>query len=287
MQRPLVTVAISFFNNQDTLGDAITSVMNQSFPNWELILIDGGSADRSLEVARQYADDRIRIVAEGRYMSFVESLNQSVSLAAGKYYARMDADDVMHPERLEQQVRFLNENPNVDAVDTAMYVMNQEGKLTGERRVPAPAEWTLRSILSGHVLNHATVMGRVEWFRSHPYDPLYVRAEDMELWCRTVGRSVFARIMRPLYYVREGKVNVANYRKSQETSRRIFKQYGPQSLTPGEIRVLVLKTYLKAWLYTVLGWVGMQDMLTRARSRKLEPGVLGDAQRMLIAGLER
>ena len=286
MQPPLVTVAISFFNNQDTLGEAIASVINQTFPDWELILIDGGSADGSVEVARQYADSRIRLIATEGYLSFVESLNQSISLASGKYYARMDADDVMHPEKLEMQVRFLDEHPNVDVVDTAMYVMNQQGELTGQRSDAPPDQWSIGAVLSGHALNHATVMGRIEWFRLHPYDPLYVRAEDAELWCRTVESSVFGRIMAPLYFVREGKVNVANYRKSQETSRRIFRQYGPRTLTPGKIRLLVLKTYLKAGLYTVLGWFEMQDMLTRARSQKLKPETLGEARRMLASAIK-
>ena len=287
VRQPLVTVAISFFNNEAVLGDAIVSVLNQSFPDWELILIDSGSSDRSLDVAREFTDERIRIVADGRYKSFVECLNQSVSLASGKFYARMDSDDVMHPERLEVQARFLEEHPDVHLVDTGMYSMTQEGELTGERTRAAPAEWTLRTILAGRTLNHATAMGRVEWFRSHPYDPSYLRAEDLELWCRTAGRSIFARIARPLYYVREGKVSIPNYRKAQETSRRIFRQYGPQSLAPAEIRLLVLKAHLKSWIYAVMGWLGMQDLLTQARNRKLEPGVLAEARRMLIAGLKR
>lgn len=287
MQKTLVTIGISFFNNQDTLGDAIASVINQSFSDWELILIDGGSADQSLAVAQQFHDDRIIIISEGHYKGFVECLNQSVSLAAGKYYARMDADDVMHPARLEQQVRFLDSHPEVDLVDTTMYAMNQVGELTGERSITPPANWTLRSVLSGQVLNHATVMGRIEWFRLHPYDPLYVRAEDMELWCRTVGCSVFARIMHPLYYVREGRINVANYRKSQKTSRRIFRQYGCKALHSREIHALVLKSYLKASIYTVMGWVGMQGMLTNARNRKLAPEILEEAQRMFCVGIKR
>lgn len=287
VQQPLVSVAISIFNNEAVLGDAIASILNQSFADWELILIDGGSSDRSPDVAREFADERIKIVAEGRYKSFVECLNQSVSLASGKYYARMDSDDVMHPERLEVQARFLEEHPDVHVVDTGMYSMNQEGELTGERTLAAPSEWTLKAILAGRALNHATAMGRIEWFRAHPYDPSFVRAEDLELWCRTAGRSVFARIARPLYYVREGKVSIPNYRKSQATSRRIFRQYGPQSLTPAEIRLLVVKAHLKGWVYTVMGWLGMQDFLTQARNRKLEPAVLVEARRALVAVLKR
>jgi|CXWL01.1.fsa_nt_gi glycosyltransferase involved in cell wall biosynthesis len=284
---PLVSVAISFFNNEDVLAQAIASILNQSFSGWELILIDGGSSDRSLEIARGFVDRRIRVVADGRYKSFVESLNESVALAAGRLYARMDSDDAMHPRRLERQVSFLESHPEVHAVDTAMYSMTQEGRLTGVRARPAPKDWTLASVLSGNALNHATVMGRVEWFRANPYDPSYLRAEDLELWCRTVERSVFARIQEPLYFVREGKVNVRNYRLSQRTSRRILRRYGPRCFPRGKLERLIARTYLKSAAYAVLGAAGMQDLLSQARNRGVAPDIEAEAQRALEAAIRR
>lgn len=281
MQEPLVSVGISFFNDQHALNDAIASVFNQSYANWQLILVDDGSTDESPAIARRRADARVVVISDGQNKGLVERLNQLVALAAGTYFARMDADDVMHPERLEQQVHFLNNHPDVDVVDTSMYAMSRDGEVTGERGNVSPAGWTVRSVLFGEMLHHATVMGRTAWFRSHPYDPVYVRAEDMELWCRSVGTSVFARIPRPLYYVREGRINVSNYRRSQVTIRRIIREHGRGVLKIREAHTLLVRSYLKAWLYTIMGWAGLQNVLTSARNRRLTPEAAAEAQNVL------
>lgn len=286
MTKPIVSVAIPFFNNQDTLRDAIVSVLNQRFSNWELILIDDGSVDKSFEIAKQYKerDRRITLVSDGQNKGLVARLNQSVSLASGKYYARMDADDIMHVERLMEQVRFLDYHPKVDVVDTPMYVMNQAGELTGIRNTPI-AKTSLCKILSGQTLNHATVMGHIEWFKAHPYDPVYVRAEDVELWCRTVGKSVFARLEKSLYFVREGQIKVKNYVKSQSTLRLIYQSYGPLVLSWSQIQTLVLKSYAKSCLYRLMGIFGMQESLTKLRNKKVEPSLLAEAKQDLIMAL--
>lgn len=286
MSKPLVTVAMPFYNNQDSLGDAISSVLNQSFIDWELILINDGSTDKSLDVARKYINGRTYLISDGQNKGLVARLNQSVSLANGKYYARMDADDIMHPERLMQQVQFLSEHPHVDVVDTAMYVMNQSGELTGIRN-ELPADVSLKDVLYGQTLNHATVMGRADWFKSHSYDPVYVRAEDVELWCRTLGNSVFARLRKNLYFVREGKINVKNYARAQSTMRRIYRNYGPLTLSRWQIQSLILVSTIKSVLYAIMGGVGMQEVLTKLRNRKINPSLLVEAEQDLSLALKR
>lgn len=288
MSKPLVSVAIPFFNNQETLAEAIASVLNQGYSNWELLLLDDGSTDQSLEVAKAFKDERICLISDGQNKGLVSRLNQSISWASGKYYARMDADDLMHPDRLETQMKFLDAHPEVDVVDTAMYILNQEGELTGIRsKLPPAGGNSLRSILFGESLNHATVVGRTEWFLAHLYDPQYVRSEDTELWCRTVGGSTFARIMQPLYFVREGMININNYRVSQLTARLIYRRYGPQTLNWRETQMLVMMSYMKSCIYTLMGWFGMQDVLTKSRNTTLDPLAREEAQQKLHLALKR
>ena len=285
MSKPLVTVAISFYNNQDTLKEAIQSVLNQTFADWELILIDDGSTDNSLKVANTYSSDRVTVITDGTNRGFVARLNQSVKLAAGSYYARMDADDIMHPERLMHQVHYLLEHPDIDAVDTNMYVMDQAGRLTGIRSAPAPHAWTLKAILHGQNLNHATVMGRIDWFKSNFYDPLFIRAEDIELWCRAVSHSKFARLDKCLYFVREGKINVNNYRIAQSTLRRIYRMYGPGEVSWFQILLLLLKSHAKSTLYVIMGALGLQEVLTTQRNTDMSSATLLEAQQYLAKAL--
>jgi glycosyltransferase involved in cell wall biosynthesis len=207
MTRPAVTVGIPFYKDRLTLADAVRSVFVQSLEDWELILINDGSTDGGLEVARSVCDDRVRVVSDDRNLGLSARLNQIAELARAKFLARMDADDLMHSDRLGVQAEYLERNPGVDVVGTGMYILDADGRPIAKR--PAGTlPLTARRVLTGACLMHATVMGRTDWFRRNPYyDPassaVYPEAEDFELWCRTFGASRFARIPACYYYCNE------------------------------------------------------------------------------------
>src|SRR5690349_10645893 len=108
---PLVTVGIPFFNNASSLSDALRSIFAQTFTDWELILADDGSTDESLSIARSVRDPRVMVMSDGGNRGLVFRLNQITSAARGKYIARMDADDLSHPARLQRQVSLLERDP--------------------------------------------------------------------------------------------------------------------------------------------------------------------------------
>src|SRR3712207_6771527 len=101
---PLVSVILPVYNSEKYIGPAVQCILDQSLGDFELIVIDDASSDRTLEVVQSFRDERIRIVRKERNTGYTVSLNQGLSLARGKYIARMDADDVSLPERLERQV---------------------------------------------------------------------------------------------------------------------------------------------------------------------------------------
>lgn len=116
-----ISIGIPFFNAEKYLEDAIKSVLAQTFQNWELILVDDGSTDRSLEIARSFVDPRIRIISDGSNRRLPYRLNQIINEAKYDIIARMDADDLMAVDRLEKQMKVLNENPEIDLVVTSLY----------------------------------------------------------------------------------------------------------------------------------------------------------------------
>jgi hypothetical protein len=189
-------------------------------------------------------------------------------LAKGKYYARMDADDMMHPERISKQVHYLEENADIDLVDTAMYSMDQRCDLKAVRNSNS-LDYSPMILLSRGLLCHATVTGRVEWFRKNPYDPKYLRTEDRELWCRTYKNSRFGRIKEPLYFVREGRINVNNYLVSAKTERLIIKTYGPSLLKEHGILKLIARSYMKCLTYKIFGLFDIHEILVDMRNKKL------------------
>jgi len=125
------------------------------------------------------------------------------------------------------------------------------------------------ALLQPKYFHHATIMGRTEWFKKNRYDPLFVRAEDCELWCRTSSVSYFARINEPLYFVREGLVNIKNYLDSCRTVRRIVRKYGPEMV--GQYRVIQLTSeyFLKGFAYRTFGFFGLHDILVNKRNHRL------------------
>lgn len=268
MNDPLVTIAIPFYNNRDTIVDAVKSVFAQTYTNWELLLVDDGSTDGSLELVNQIQDPRVEVITDGINRGLVYRLNQISALGKGNLLARMDADDLMVPVRIQKQVDYFLVNPETELVDTGTYSLNENGEPFGIRGLNE-IDYSPHAIIKKAMLLHASIMGKKEWFIKNPYDPNFIRAEDYELWCRTYEFSNFGRIGEPLYMVREGKVNLENYRKSIRTVRKIIRLYGPKMLNPLEVKIELLKTYLKIGLYNMLGALQKQDFLSAKRNRGL------------------
>lgn len=265
---PVLTIGLPFYNNRSTLELALKSIFAQTYQDWELILLDDGSTDGSSALAASIKDPRVRLFSDGTNKGLIYRLNQIAQLAEGKYLARMDADDLMDPERLEKQVSYLLAHPDVDLVDTGTWSIDEEGKPRGKRGLE-PINTNPEHILRHAMLLHASVVGKRSWFLSNPYDKDFIRAEDYELWCRTHAHSKFARIAEPLYIVREGKVNIRNYAKSSATIRKIFRQYGPGILSPAALQLELLKSKLKVLLYHTFSLVNKHDYLSRKRNQPL------------------
>ncbi|WP_084784943.1 glycosyltransferase family 2 protein [Calidithermus timidus] len=226
-KNPLVTIGIPFFNPGHALVDAVRSVFAQSFQDWELILMDDGSTDGSLELARRIQDPRVHVVSDGKNLGLVARLNQITQLASGTYLARMDADDLMHPERIAKQYNFLKSNTQVDVIDTGAFILNKEGYPVGLRGT-SPGLPTPLALLKWGGFLHPSIMTRREWLLSHQYDPAYPRAEDRELWARTFKSSKFAHLQEALFFYRlVGNVRPRLYLTSYSSERKVLLKHGP------------------------------------------------------------
>jgi glycosyltransferase involved in cell wall biosynthesis len=243
-----VSVGLPFFDAERTLGAAIASVFNQSLQDWELILIDDGSTDGSRAVAEEaLGDPRVRLISDGRNRGLIARLNQLAWLAESPRLARMDADDVMHPERLRLQVEF-HEATGADVVGTSAYIVDEHLRITGVR-VASPFRTRVEVLRRGGFI-HPSCLGRTRWFRDHPYDEAYPRAEDLELWVRTVERAQFAILASPLLFYREPrKPNLAAYGITWRTERKVLERYGGEVLGEPERLFRTWATYAKSAAY--------------------------------------
>lgn len=266
-----ITIGIPFYNNEKTLSLAVESVIRQTFKDWVLYLIDDGSIDNSLRIAQKFVDSdkRIILINDGTNKGLVYRLNQIIDIADTPYIGRMDADDIMLPERLERQLEVFENNGNVDIVATAAYTIDMNNNPVGIRDTEKLDFKNHKSILKKSLLIHPSILVRTQWYKLNQYDKDYFRAEDFELWCRTFKNTVFFKISEPLMLYREGNVSIRNYTASMITLRKILKKYSKGVLTNSEMRFEIIKTHLKSLIYRLFGFFNLQFILTKKRNNDL------------------
>ncbi len=181
MTEALVSIGMSVFNEAETLGVALRSMLNQTYNRWELIVVDDGSSDATAEIIASFDDPRIVRISDGYNRGLPIRLNQAVAIARGKYFARMDADDLSFPDRLEKQVAYLDAHPDVDLLGTGALAIDGNYALIGKFRVSQTHEEICGRPWDGIALPHPTWMGKTEWFKAHPYDASMRRAQDQFL----------------------------------------------------------------------------------------------------------
>lgn len=258
--KDLVTIAIPIYNAEEYLKFAIQSVINQTFKNWELLLMEDGSTDSSPVIAEEFAkkDARIRVIKDGRNKGLIYRLNQSIAMAKGEFYARMDADDIMYLTRIEEEFNYFKNNPETDVVGASIMTIDNRNNIIGSGYNQGQ--------VNGFI--HPTVMGRTEWFRANPYADWALRGEDFELWTRTSRNSKFYAIGKPLLFYRE--FGLPSFRKNYLTERaelmvyRRYKQYGKTFVWFVKNSVI---TWIKISIYAIFNLFGKMDVIVKRRRR--------------------
>ncbi len=225
-RHPVVSVAMAMRNAEATIALTLQSLLDQSFSDWELLLLDDGSSDASLAVARRFDDPRIAIRADGRCLGLAARLNQAVAAARGRYIARMDADDVAYPERFARQVMFLDRHPEVDLLGTAAIVFGDDGKIIGALPFRASHREIVARPWAGFYLAHPTWMGRREWFGAHAYDPRAIKSQDYDLLLRSHEASCFACLPEILLGYRQERLSLGKILASRVQTSRSALRYG-------------------------------------------------------------
>ncbi len=184
---PKVTVLLPVYNGEQFLRETIESIVSQSFRDFELLIIDDGSIDRSSEIIQAFQDDRIRVLKNEKRLKLSGALNRGLDAARGIYIARMDADDIALPNRLQEEVCFLDNHPDIGLCGSAIEVFG-ESVTTHIERYPAGTEQIRCYALFDCPFCHPSVMMRKTLLDRHHlrYDGSYYPTEDYELWSRAV-----------------------------------------------------------------------------------------------------
>ncbi|HMM71405.1 MAG TPA: glycosyltransferase family A protein [Rhodocyclaceae bacterium] len=236
---PEVSIVMAVHNSAPTLAAAICSLLAQTFRNWELIVVDDASTDHFQAVMARFSDPRIRILSNPTRQGLAASLNRGVEGASAPSLARMDADDICYPARLERQLRLLQAQPSIDLLGTAIMMFRDDGTPLGIAPAPAGHEAICASGLAGsYNLYHPTWMGRTDWFRRHRYDPAFSKAQDFELLLRAAPTSRYANLPEALVGYRVDPV--IRLRKRLQTRVHVLKAVARNAAT-ARVRMALLR----------------------------------------------
>jgi glycosyltransferase involved in cell wall biosynthesis len=271
MPSPLVSIGLPAFNCEKTLAVAIRSILNQTYDNWELLLMEDGSSDGTLEVAARIFDPRISVLSDQSHKGLVSRLNQAVAICHGDYFARMDADDIAYPERLERQVEYLERHPEIDLLGCGMLVFRDDGIAQGCRTAPETHEEICVRPSDGFHIGHPTWMGRMSWFRTHSYDENAVRAEDQVLLLRSYATSYFACLPEILCGYREDKLALGKILRGRYGFATAAFGAGIQRKTYLNAIVGLWRQCGKAFLDTLAIVTGLNYAVLPHRARSLDP----------------
>lgn len=277
----IISVGIPFYNAEKYLALSIQSVISQSYKNWELILVDDGSIDSSVQIANYYAkyDKRIKVLSDGQNKKLPFRLNQIIKESKGHFIARMDADDIMHPERLEMQFNFLKNNINFDLVSSGLISIDNNNQVKGFRCVDELYYDFITPKLSYPVV-HPSIMARKSWYLRNQYSEKYPRAEDFELWTRAITKKDFKMAVMPdllLYYREEGNLSLDKLINSYKDTLKIYSQYYSKNNLDTEI----LRLNFKILVSKVFYYTGNLQKLARRRNEKFNHIDLDHYQQIL------
>lgn len=209
MRRPPVTVLMPAFNAAAFVGQSIRSILEQSYRDFEFLVIDDGSTDGTPDIVASFRDSRIRLVRHEKNKGLVATLNEGLRTASSPLVARMDADDVALRRRLALQVEFLNARDDLDAVGSAAAIMGARGMPRGVMRAASSIPWLNWDLCFRNPVPHCSVMMRRERvLNEHGGYPSSRKSEDYALWSRIAAGNRLGMMREILvkYRVHDGSI---------------------------------------------------------------------------------
>ncbi len=202
---PVVTIAIPIYNGERHLQDAISSVLAQEFSDLELLLIDDGSTDSSLDIARDIRDRRVRILENATNRGIPWTQNRALLEAQGHYFGILDQDDIALPQRLARQVAFLDRHPDIAAVGASYRTIGKTKSARGQVKTPPNTPEEIKaSLLFYSAMHQPVVTGRTQILRTYGYREELPIGSDYDLWSRLARDHALANLPDVLALYRQG-----------------------------------------------------------------------------------
>jgi glycosyltransferase involved in cell wall biosynthesis len=219
---PPVSVLMSVYNGEQFLAEAVESILHQTYRDFEFIIVNDGSTDGTSSILEAYHDERI-VLLQQQHAGLTKALNAGLSMARGAYIARMDADDISLPERLERQIAFLQDNPAVGLISSHFYIIDREGKHISLCRPPAENEALQNALLTANQFCHGAAVFRSDCLKAAgTYREFFTFAQDFDLWLRIAEKYQCGNLSFPLYKWREDSRSLSLSSMKQDDNQFVY-----------------------------------------------------------------
>jgi len=215
--RPVVSVVMLTYKRADLVSNAINSILNQTYKDFEFIILNDGSPDNTDEVIAKYKDNRIRYYKNSKNMGIAYSRNKVTKLARGKYIMIMDDDDISLSTRMEKQVKFLEQNPNIDVV---------AGQIEGLSIIPQNHDDIVISLIQYNNIGNANIMYKNSFVKKNniTYNLQQIVSEDWDFWLKMLFKGAkFASI--PDIVLRRDGASKKHYPIGYEEGNHKIREY--------------------------------------------------------------
>lgn len=213
---PLVTVMMPVRNGEKFIRKAVESILFQTFTDFELLILDDGSTDQTVDIVRSYKDKRIRLIQNDKSLNLAEARQKSVTLSRGKYIAYLDSDDITKPSRLAVQMQFLQKNSDISAVGSWVEIIDEQGNSKGSIWKHTTSPDIIPSILLfRNCFTQSSVLLKKECLLTTPYRSTYWPAPDFDLWTRLSQKYRLANIPKVLTLYRVHKENSSSQKQKE------------------------------------------------------------------------
>lgn len=295
--KPLVSVVMSVYNGEKYLEEAINSILNQTFKDFEFIIINDCSTDRTSEILQSYNDVRIKIINNENNVGLTKSLNKGLKIARGQYVARMDADDISMPERLEKQVSFMVSCSEIGVLGTNAFqigIHNQELGPIYPNCFPLKNEAIKKELEKGlNYIIHGSVMFRKMLLTQVTgYNPLYKVSQDYDLWLRMMDLTDFENFSERLYCWRVSPDNINSSKRYLQNASAVLalECYKGQTLSEKEISRRMreasdIDTMRDQWLKKLKEMKGSVFCMQVCGQNRDLTGIIQDTNRELPRGV--
>lgn len=212
---PKISVIMSVYNGEKYLREAIESILNQTFTDFEFLIVNDGSTDKTSEILKEYSqrDNKIKIINNSENIGLTRSLNKAIKLSKGKYIARIDANDISLPKRLEAQFNFMEKNPHVGLVSSYTQFIDEEDNPLDRINRPA-IEMNPRRLFFDSQICHSSIMIRKKILdRIGNYDEKFLYSQDSDLTFRIFRIAKIAVVPEVLILWREQKSSISTKKR--------------------------------------------------------------------------